>query len=278
MQSLLAVLDGLLVHGSTVVVVEHDRDLIAQRQPCRRRQARLPCLPCAPDQADALYVAWERAEAERVEIACSGGYGRTGTAMACLAVLDGLPGRQGDRLRPGVLRLTRCGDALAAPLRRPLPVALCPHRSRCCRPVSRETCPTSASPARDGPSSHCRLPRSDSAEDRPAVSPPAGGGATPATRHLPDGWLHHPGTPRPPGPSPLSSADGAWVVARDCQASRQQPGVAALSARVDSSPAGGPGGRGSPSPGSPSLLVGTDCCWSGCLRDGVDPLPAAMWW
>ena len=223
MQSLLAVLDGLLVHGSTVVVVEHDRDLIAQRQPCRRRQARLPCLPCAPDQADALYVAWERAEAERVEIACSGGYGRTGTAMAFLAVLDGLPGRQGDRLRPGVLRLTRCGDALAAPLRRPLPVALCPHRSRCCRPVSRETCPTSASPARDGPSSHCRLPRSDSAEDRPAVSPPAGGGATPAPRHLPDGWLHHPGTPRPPGrhrcPAPT---EPGWSlgIARQADSSR----------------------------------------------------------
>jgi protein-tyrosine phosphatase len=28
---------------------------------------------------------------ERVEIACSGGNGRTGTALACLAVLDGVP-------------------------------------------------------------------------------------------------------------------------------------------------------------------------------------------
>jgi protein-tyrosine phosphatase len=44
--------------------------------------------------ADALRDAWERAAAERVEIACSGGYGRTGTALACLAVLDGLPGHQ----------------------------------------------------------------------------------------------------------------------------------------------------------------------------------------
>ncbi|MFH8793360.1 protein phosphatase [Streptomyces sp. NPDC017941] len=35
--------------------------------------------------------AWERAAAERVEIACGGGYGRTGTALACLAVLDGVP-------------------------------------------------------------------------------------------------------------------------------------------------------------------------------------------
>jgi excinuclease UvrABC ATPase subunit len=29
MQTLLAVFDGLLAHGSTVVAVEHDRDLIA---------------------------------------------------------------------------------------------------------------------------------------------------------------------------------------------------------------------------------------------------------
>jgi protein-tyrosine phosphatase len=41
--------------------------------------------------ADALREAWVRAEAERVEIACAGGRGRTGTALACLAVLDGVP-------------------------------------------------------------------------------------------------------------------------------------------------------------------------------------------
>jgi protein-tyrosine phosphatase len=41
----------------------------------------------------ALREAWARAEAERVEIACAGGHGRTGTALACLAVLDGVPGR-----------------------------------------------------------------------------------------------------------------------------------------------------------------------------------------
>ncbi len=44
--------------------------------------------------ADALREAWVRAEAERVEVACSGGYGRTGTALACLAVLDGVPNRE----------------------------------------------------------------------------------------------------------------------------------------------------------------------------------------
>lgn len=40
---------------------------------------------------DALEEAWERAGEQRVEVACRGGRGRTGTALACLAVLDGLP-------------------------------------------------------------------------------------------------------------------------------------------------------------------------------------------
>ena len=39
----------------------------------------------------ALVEAWQRAEHERVEVACAGGRGRTGTALACLAVLDGIP-------------------------------------------------------------------------------------------------------------------------------------------------------------------------------------------
>jgi hypothetical protein len=41
--------------------------------------------------ACALRQAWTRADRERVEIACGGGRGRTGTALACLAVLDGVP-------------------------------------------------------------------------------------------------------------------------------------------------------------------------------------------
>lgn len=41
-----------------------------------------------------LREAWERAATERVEIACGGGYGRTGTALACPAVLDGLRGAE----------------------------------------------------------------------------------------------------------------------------------------------------------------------------------------
>jgi hypothetical protein len=52
-------------------------------------------LPADPDAALAsLAEAWRRAAAERVEIACAGGHGRTGTALACLAVLDGVPSGQ----------------------------------------------------------------------------------------------------------------------------------------------------------------------------------------
>jgi hypothetical protein len=44
------------------------------------------------DAVDALHEARRRAGAgERVEVACAGGVGRTGTALAALAVLDGLP-------------------------------------------------------------------------------------------------------------------------------------------------------------------------------------------
>jgi Protein-tyrosine phosphatase len=43
------------------------------------------------DALDALREAHRRARAgERVEVACRGGIGRTGTALAALAVLDGL--------------------------------------------------------------------------------------------------------------------------------------------------------------------------------------------
>jgi endonuclease len=55
----------------------------------------LPSDPAAAE--DALREAWARAEAERVEIACAGGHGRTGTALACLAVLDGVSSREAVR-------------------------------------------------------------------------------------------------------------------------------------------------------------------------------------
>jgi hypothetical protein len=47
-----------------------------------------------PLAARVLREAWERAATDRVEIACFGGRGRTGTALACLAVLDGVPAAQ----------------------------------------------------------------------------------------------------------------------------------------------------------------------------------------
>ncbi|MFC4021514.1 protein-tyrosine phosphatase family protein [Micromonospora sp. GCM10011542] len=44
------------------------------------------------DALDALRAALRRArDGERVEVACRGGMGRTGTALAALAILDGLP-------------------------------------------------------------------------------------------------------------------------------------------------------------------------------------------
>ncbi|THA24653.1 protein phosphatase [Streptomyces sp. RKND-216] len=49
-------------------------------------------LPADRDLTHALIAeAWTRAGRERVEVACAGGRGRTGTALACLAVLDGVP-------------------------------------------------------------------------------------------------------------------------------------------------------------------------------------------
>ena len=61
------------------------------------RWVRWPDFRLPRDPADlraALLEAWERAADERVELACGGGTGRTGTALACLAVLDGLPAAQ----------------------------------------------------------------------------------------------------------------------------------------------------------------------------------------
>jgi protein-tyrosine phosphatase len=43
------------------------------------------------DARAALHEAFERAANERVEIACGGGIGRTGTAIAALAIISGVP-------------------------------------------------------------------------------------------------------------------------------------------------------------------------------------------
>jgi hypothetical protein len=52
-------------------------------------------LPRRPSQLrDVLAEIHERAGTERVEVACAGGRGRTGTTLACLAVMDGIPRRQ----------------------------------------------------------------------------------------------------------------------------------------------------------------------------------------
>ncbi|MEV8015545.1 protein-tyrosine phosphatase family protein [Streptomyces sp. NPDC086554] len=72
--------------------------LLAKEPPAvtwEARWVRWPDFRLPADHADAttaLRKAWERAEEERVEVACGGGQGRTGTALACMAVLDGVPG------------------------------------------------------------------------------------------------------------------------------------------------------------------------------------------
>lgn len=42
------------------------------------------------DARDAICQAWELSANERVEVACGGGVGRTGTVLSALAMLDGL--------------------------------------------------------------------------------------------------------------------------------------------------------------------------------------------
>ena len=62
--------------------------------PWESRWLRWPDFRLPADGADVLPTlteVWQRAATERVEIACAGGRGRTGTALACLAILDGVP-------------------------------------------------------------------------------------------------------------------------------------------------------------------------------------------
>ncbi|MEU3463531.1 protein phosphatase [Streptomyces sp. NPDC006733] len=62
--------------------------------PWEARWLRWPDFRLPSDDGEARSVlaeALDRAGGERVELACAGGRGRTGTALACLAVLDGVP-------------------------------------------------------------------------------------------------------------------------------------------------------------------------------------------
>lgn len=62
--------------------------------PWEARWLRWPDFRLPSDDAQARAVLAEalaRSGDERVELACRGGRGRTGTALACLAVLDGVP-------------------------------------------------------------------------------------------------------------------------------------------------------------------------------------------
>lgn len=74
--------------------------LLARRPPpveWEHRWLRWPDFGLPTDRADAaqaLREAWTRTDVDRVEVACSGGRGRTGTALACIAVLDGVPARE----------------------------------------------------------------------------------------------------------------------------------------------------------------------------------------
>ena len=91
--------------------------------PWESRWLRWPDFRLPADEADVLPTlteAWQRAATERVEIACAGGHGRTGTALACLAILDGVSARRGRRVRARALRPARGRDARSAPLCRPV--------------------------------------------------------------------------------------------------------------------------------------------------------------
>jgi Protein-tyrosine phosphatase len=65
----------------------------------------LPADPAAMRRA--LVEAWERDGRERVEVGCMGGRGRTGTALACIAVLDGVPADQAVEYVSGTITRTR---------------------------------------------------------------------------------------------------------------------------------------------------------------------------
>ena len=61
--------------------------------PWQQRWIAWPDLRLPTDYSDAeaaFRQAWLRAASERVEVGCYGGHGRTGSALACIAILDGV--------------------------------------------------------------------------------------------------------------------------------------------------------------------------------------------
>jgi protein-tyrosine phosphatase len=81
--------DGVLPDFGLYLLGEPPPPVDWESQWLRWPDFRLPADRAAA--ASALAAAWRRAETERVEVACAGGRGRTGTALACLAILDGVP-------------------------------------------------------------------------------------------------------------------------------------------------------------------------------------------
>ncbi|TDE00344.1 protein-tyrosine phosphatase family protein [Jiangella asiatica] len=67
------------------------------------------------DALDALRGAYRRAcDGERVEVTCKGGRGRTGTALAAMAILDGVPATEA----VGWIRANYNPHAVETPLQR----------------------------------------------------------------------------------------------------------------------------------------------------------------
>jgi len=91
---------GLLRPSPTGQAPEFALYLLGERPPTvdwEVRWVRWPDFGLPADRDDArsaLREALRRAASQRVEVGCAGGRGRTGTALACIAVLDGVPARQ----------------------------------------------------------------------------------------------------------------------------------------------------------------------------------------
>lgn len=90
---------GIMVRGRRIAdaVSPADFALLLAAGPAPAWASRRVCWPDfgvpANDQEalDALHEAYRRArDGQRVEVACRGGVGRTGTALAALAIIDGL--------------------------------------------------------------------------------------------------------------------------------------------------------------------------------------------